>query len=81
MNNKNQIDEKHIKSMIQANRIKVGDYVIIRGRPCKVISVSVSKTGKHGHTKVYIKAIDKETNEEMEDLLSSISEVEVASEE
>lgn len=26
-------------------------YIVIKGRPCKVVDVSTSKTGKHGHAK------------------------------
>ena len=28
------------------------------GRPCKIVDMSTSKTGKHGHAKVHIVAID-----------------------
>jgi len=32
--------------------------VIMSGRPCKVMAVDVSKTGKHGHAKVTVTGID-----------------------
>jgi translation initiation factor 5A len=34
--------------------IKKGRFVIIDGEPCKVVSVDISKTGKHGHAKARI---------------------------
>lgn len=37
---------------VKASAIRVGDYIMIDGHACKVITVSVSKTGKHGHSKV-----------------------------
>ena len=30
----------------------------IKGRPCKVLSISVSKTGKHGHAKCNFETVD-----------------------
>jgi hypothetical protein len=37
---------------VKASSIRVGDYIMIGDRACKVITLSVSKTGKHGHAKV-----------------------------
>ncbi len=37
---------------------KKGMYIIIQTRPCKVVNMSVSKTGKHGHMKASITGID-----------------------
>ena len=35
----------------EAGQIRKGGYIMIKGKPCKVKDVSVSKTGKHGHAK------------------------------
>lgn len=43
---------------IKAGSCKKGVHVMIKGFPCKVIDVSTSKTGKHGHAKVNITGID-----------------------
>ena len=43
---------------IKAGSCKKGVHVMIKGFPCKVIEVSTSKTGKHGHAKVNITGID-----------------------
>lgn len=37
---------------VKASSIRVGDYIMIGDRACKVVTVSMSKTGKHGHAKV-----------------------------
>ncbi|KAA6396179.1 MAG: putative eukaryotic translation initiation factor 5A [Streblomastix strix] len=38
--------------------IKKGGYIVYKGRPAKVIETLSSKTGKHGHEKMRITAID-----------------------
>ena len=42
----------------QASSIRKGGYILIRDRPCKVIEMSTSKTGKHGHAKINFTGID-----------------------
>ncbi|KAK7836141.1 eukaryotic translation initiation factor 5a-2 [Quercus suber] len=37
----------------QAGTIRKNGYIVIKGRPCKVVEVSTSKTGKHGHAKCH----------------------------
>ena len=44
---------------------------MIKGKPCKVISVSVSKTGKHGHAKCNFLATDIFTGKKLEDMIPS----------
>ena len=34
--------------------IKKGRFIVIDGEPCKVVSIDISKTGKHGHAKARI---------------------------
>ncbi len=41
----------------EVNQIKVGKYVIIDGEPCKVVSYTTAKTGKHGHAKANVVGI------------------------
>ncbi len=38
---------------------------MIKGRPCKIVEMSTSKTGKHGHAKVNMVAIDIFTGEQI----------------
>ncbi|KAL5112664.1 Eukaryotic translation initiation factor 5A [Taenia crassiceps] len=43
---------------IQCGAIKKNAYVIIKDRPCKIVEVSASKTGKHGSAKINYVGID-----------------------
>ena len=43
---------------IQANCLKLGSLVMIKGHPCKVVSFSTAKTGKHGAAKAMVTGID-----------------------
>ncbi|KAF9596075.1 hypothetical protein IFM89_003171 [Coptis chinensis] len=55
----------------QAGAIRKGGYIVIKGRPCKVVEVSTSKTGKHGHAKCHFVAIDIFTSKKLEDIVPS----------
>merc|ERR1719464_2053688 len=50
---------------------------MIKGRPCKCVEVSTSKTGKHGHAKAHIVAIDIFTGKKYEDLCPTSHNLEV----
>merc|ERR1711912_104858 len=52
----------------QAGEIRKGSYLMIKGHPCKCQEVSTSKTGKHGHAKAHIVALDIFTGKKYEDL-------------
>jgi len=56
---------------MQAGNIRKNGYIVIKGRPCKVVDVSTSKTGKHGHAKCNFTALDIFTNKKLEDLQPS----------
>lgn len=53
---------------MQAGEIKKGSHLMIKEKPCKCVEVSTSKTGKHGHAKAHIVAIDIFTGKKYEDL-------------
>merc|ERR1712061_384737 len=61
----------------QAGELRKGSHVMIKGHPCKVAEVSTSKTGKHGHAKAHIVAIDTFTSKKYEDLCPTSHNVEV----
>ena len=42
---------------VTAKELKVGRFVVIDGIPCKVVSIDVSKPGKHGSAKMRVTAI------------------------
>ncbi len=56
---------------MEAGQIKKGGYICIKGRPCKVVSISTSKTRKHGHAKCNFVAIDIFTGKKLEDIVPS----------
>ena len=53
----------------QAGTIKKGDIILIKDKPCKVVEVTTSKTGKHGHAKANITAVDIFDDKKAEDSL------------
>lgn len=53
----------------QAGTIKKGDIILIKDKPCKVLEVTTSKTGKHGHAKANITAMDIFDDKKAEDSL------------
>merc|ERR1719203_1321896 len=50
---------------------------MIKGHPCKCVEISTSKTGKHGHAKAHIVALDIFTGKKYEDLCPTSHNVEV----
>ena len=48
-----------------------------QARPCKIVEMSTSKTGKHGHAKVHMVALDIFTNKKLEDICPSTHNMDV----
>lgn len=53
---------------IQAGSLKKGMHAVIKGNPCKIVEISTSKTGKHGHAKASITGIDIFTGKKYQDI-------------
>jgi len=46
-----------MKELAEVRTLKVNRYMIIDDEPCKIVSISTSKPGKHGEAKARIEAI------------------------
>jgi len=46
-----------MKELAEIRTLKVNRYMIIDDEPCKIVSISTSKPGKHGEAKARIEAI------------------------
>mmetsp|Transcript_26235 Transcript_26235/g.42070 ORF Transcript_26235/g.42070 Transcript_26235/m.42070 type:complete len:166 (+) Transcript_26235:203-700(+) len=62
---------------MQAGSVRKGGFMVIKGRPTKVIDVTTSKTGKHGHAKCHFIATDIFTGKKIEELVPSSHNLEV----
>ncbi len=65
------------KKFAKAKELKPGKYVIIDDVPCRVVSVDVSKPGKHGAAKMRVVAIGIFDNVKKTLLTPSDGEVEI----
>jgi translation initiation factor 5A len=60
-----------------AKDLKEGKYVVIEGIPCKIVSIDVSKPGKHGAAKMRVTGIGIFDGQKKQLLVPSDADVEI----
>lgn len=61
----------------QCSALRKGGHVMIKDHPCKIMEMSTSKTGKHGHAKVNLVGLDIFTGKKYEDMCPSTHNMDV----
>ncbi|XP_052270707.1 eukaryotic translation initiation factor 5A-1-like isoform X2 [Dreissena polymorpha] len=56
---------------VKATTLRVKGFVLLRRHPCKIVSLSTSKTGKHGHAKIHAVGIDVMSGKKYDDIFTS----------
>lgn len=70
-------DTEYVEQYINVNSIRKNTIIIIKGKPCKVVDMTVSKPGKHGSAKASILACDILTDKKIQTILQTSSNIAV----
>jgi len=55
----------------QASAFRKGGFILLKEKPCKIVDMTTSKTGKHGHAKVKFTGIDIFTQKKYQEVIAS----------
>merc|ERR1712106_504133 len=55
----------------QCSALRKNGLVMIKGKACRIVEMSTSKAGKHGHAKVHMVAVDIFDGKQLEDICPS----------
>jgi len=58
---KHGLQARNLSKPVDVGSVKIGQYIIVEGEPCKVVEFEKSKPGKHGAAKARIVAISVTT--------------------
>ena len=64
------------KYPLVASTLRKHGYVMFKNRPCKIVNLTKSKTGKHGHAKIHLLGLDLFTGKQYEDIVHSTENME-----
>ncbi len=71
------IQSGDLTSKVKCSTLRKNAHVVLKGRPCKIVELSASNTGKHGHSKVHLVGIDVFSGKKIEEVTPSTHDVDI----